>query len=187
MRGVPLRCPYLYTIKRNKSVSISLAYKLIIRGDGLVKKSIGINMILNVLRQTLTVIFPLITYPYALRILGVVNIGKVNYGSSIITYFSMIASLGIGTYAVREGAKRKNEKQELSNFANQVFTINIISTLISYLILFFSLRYVGILTTYTKLILIQSLTIVFTTMGVDWIKSTLFFIPLIYSWLPGTM
>lgn len=171
MRGVPLRCPYLYTIKRNKSVSISLAYKLIIRGDGLVKKSIGINMILNVLRQTLTVIFPLITYPYALRILGVVNIGKVNYGSSIITYFSMIASLGIGTYAVREGAKRKNEKQELSNFANQVFTINIISTLISYLVLFFSLRYVGILTTYTKLILIQSLTIVFTTMGVDWINS----------------
>ena len=49
------------------------------------KKSIGINAILNLIKSALSIIFPLITYPYALRILGVEGIGKVSYTSSIIS------------------------------------------------------------------------------------------------------
>ena len=73
------------------------------------EKNIGINAILNVIKSCLSVIFPLITYPYALRILGADGIGKVTYGESIVSYFLLIAMLGITTYAVREGAKRKKE------------------------------------------------------------------------------
>ena len=71
---------------------------------GIKKKNMGINAILNVIRQGLSVLFPLITFPYALRVLGAEGIGKVTYVGSIISYFSLIAMLGISTYAVREGA-----------------------------------------------------------------------------------
>ena len=66
-------------------------------------KSLKINMILNVLKTFMSIIFPLITYPYATRVLGVENFGKINYSNSVITYVALIASLGIASYAIREG------------------------------------------------------------------------------------
>lgn len=100
-------------------------------------KSLGINAALNAIRSGLSVIFPLITYPYAFRILHAENIGRVNYALSIIGYFSLIAALGISTYAVREGAKLRNEKVRLNKFCNQIFTINIVTSIISYTLLLF--------------------------------------------------
>lgn len=41
------------------------------------EKSIGVNALLNGLKTILSVIFPLITYPYAARVLQVENMGKV--------------------------------------------------------------------------------------------------------------
>mgnify|MGYP001014514563 FL=1 len=77
-------------------------------------KSLGINALLNAIRSGLSVVFPLITYPYAFRVLHAESIGKVNYALSIIGYFSLIAALGISTYAVREGAKLRKNKEKLN-------------------------------------------------------------------------
>lgn len=134
-------------------------------------KNIGVNAVLNVIKQGLGVLFPLITYPYALRVLGVINTGKVNYSSSIISYFSLIAMLGVTSYAVREGAKRKNNPVEFGQFVREVFTINVISTAASYLLLFFAILAVPNFREYSKLLLIQSLSIALTTLGVDWINT----------------
>ena len=78
-------------------------------------KSLGINAILNAFKSALSIIFPLITYPYAFRILHASGIGKVNYSSSIVSYFSLIAALGISTYAVREGAKFRTNKSKFED------------------------------------------------------------------------
>ena len=88
------------------------------------QKRISINSILNVVRKIITLIFPIITLPYAIKVLGVENIGKVNYGHSIITYFILLAMLGISQYAIREGARRKDDRQQFDTFVSQVFTIN---------------------------------------------------------------
>lgn len=133
-------------------------------------KNIGVNAVLNIIKNGLSIIFPLITYPYALRILGTENIGKVSYGSSIISYFLLFAMLGVSTYAVREGSKRKNDREAFSRFVNEVFTINVISMIISYSILFLAVLFVGKLQDYRKLILLLSLSIILTTLGVDWIN-----------------
>lgn len=134
------------------------------------RKSIKVNAILNVLKSTMSVIFPLITYPYVLRVLGAEGIGKVNYSNSLISYFSMFAMLGISTYGVREGAKIRNSKAKINQFVREVFTINIISTLLSYCVLLFVIANVEKLKSYSVLIIIQSLTILFTTFGLDWIN-----------------
>ncbi len=135
------------------------------------QKNIGVNAALNVIKQGLSVLFPLITYPYALRVLGIINTGKVNYGSSIISYFSLIAMLGVAPYAVREGAKRKNDPVEFEIFVKEVFTINVLSTVISYILLFAAIFAIPNLHEYSVLLLVQSLSIALTTLGVDWINT----------------
>lgn len=44
------------------------------------------------------------------------GIGKVNFANSVVSYFALIASLGIGTYGIRESAKIRNNKEEFSQF-----------------------------------------------------------------------
>ena len=135
------------------------------------KKSIGINAILNLVKSALSIMFPLITYPYALRVLGADGIGKVSYTNSIISYFSLIAMLGVSTYAIREGAKIRERKSDFSKFVNEVFSINIITTIIAYILLIFVILFFDNLKPYIGLILLQSLSILFTTLGVDWINT----------------
>lgn len=134
-------------------------------------KSVKKNAVLNVIKSIMSIIFPVITYPYATRILGVENLGKVNYSTSIVSYFTLLAALGITTYAIREGAKIRENKEEISNFSNEIFSINIITTIISYLLLGIFLLVSYKLRDYVLLILLQSTTIIFTTLGVDWLNS----------------
>ena len=101
-------------------------------------KSITKNAILNGFKTLLSILFPLITYPYVARILHSTNLGKVNFAQSIVSYFSLIAALGVNTYAVREGAKIKESRKEFEQFSNEIFTTNMFSTIIAYLLLFIS-------------------------------------------------
>lgn len=132
------------------------------------KKSIKLNAILNIIKSILSILFPIITFPYATRVLGVENIGKVNYGSSIITYYSLIASFGISVYAVREGSKIKDNSEKLNDLVSELFTVNMITTIFSYSAFFIFSTFID--SKYKTLLLLQSLVIVFTTLGVDWIN-----------------
>lgn len=134
-------------------------------------KSIKINAILNGIKQCCTVLFPLITIPYVTRILGNENYGKINFSNSIISYFILIAAFGIAPYAIREGAKLRDDKKLFNEFVNEIFTINIITTMFSYVILFLLIIFWKKLDGYLMLILIQALPIIFTTIGVDWVNN----------------
>lgn len=135
------------------------------------KKSIGKNAILNGFRNVLNLLFPLITFPYISRVLSVDGIGKYNFAQSVISYFLLIAGLGISSYAIREGAKYRNEKRKLNIFVSEILFCNIISTLIAYIVLLFCIHYVAKFQEYTSLLLLFSIQIVFTTIGVEWIYS----------------
>lgn len=134
-------------------------------------KSMGVNALLNALKTGLSIVFPLITYPYAFRILGAEGIGKVDYANSIVSYASMIAALGISTYAVREASKYRNERKTLQAFSNQIFSLNIVSTIVSYAILFACIIIFEGLRPDKCLICLLSLSIALTTLGVDWINT----------------
>jgi len=120
--------------------------------------------------MALNVIWPLITFPYISRVLQVDGLGKYNYASSIVSYFALIAALGISTYAMREGAARRNDREELDKFCSQVFTINMLSTILAYALLGCLLA-TGWLSDYTALILVFSISIFFTTLGTGWVFS----------------
>ena len=133
------------------------------------KKSLSVNAFLNGLRSVLNLIFRLITFPYVSRVLSVEGIGIFNFSNIYVGYFLLIAGLGVATYAVREGAKYRDNKELLSKFASQVITINIYSTIIAYVLLLLSLIIFKSLHTYVFAILIFSLQMVFTTVGTEWV------------------
>lgn len=137
------------------------------------EKNIKINAILNAIKTIFSIVFPLITFPYISRILQPENVGKVNFGISYISYFSMIASLGITTYAIRECSAVREDKDMLGHKASEIFSINVCTTVVAYILLAISLLMFRKLDSYRTLIIIQSTTILFTTLGADWLNSTM--------------
>ena len=134
-------------------------------------KSIKINALINGIRTVLNLIFPLITFPYISRVLSIDEIGKYNFSNSIISYFLLIAALGFDKYAVREGAKYRDNKDRMGEFASKVFSLNMIATVISYILLFILLLVSKKLHGYIFCLMIFSMQIFFTTLGTEWLYS----------------
>jgi len=133
--------------------------------------SIKKNTLYNMLKTFSSIVFPLITFPYVSRVLSPSGIGQYNFSSTYVGYFSLIASLGITTYAIRECSKVRNDKERLNCVASQIFSINMIMTTVAYAALFISLVFFRKLDSYRTIIIISSSSILFTTIGADWINS----------------
>ena len=84
------------------------------------EKSLKLNAVLNITKQCMNLLFPLITFPYSSRILNADGIGKVNFALSIVSYFALFAGLGIGKYATREAAKIRDDRLLLSKFTKEI-------------------------------------------------------------------
>lgn len=132
-----------------------------------------LNIVLSLLKTLMSLIFPLITFPYASRVLLPEGLGKVNFAQSIVSYFSLIATLGIPIYSVREIAKRKNNSESVNKFFSEIFFINVVSTLLAYLLLFVIVNASKKLSSYSTLIYIMSSVILFSTIGIDWLYTGL--------------
>jgi O-antigen/teichoic acid export membrane protein len=95
-------------------------------------KSLKVNAVVNMAKTVLSLVFPLITFPYVSRVLGVNQMGKYNFANSVISYFLLIAALGISTYAIREGTQYRNNQKAIDEFASEMFSINLVSTVVAY-------------------------------------------------------
>ena len=62
------------------------------------KKSLKLNMLLNAIKNLLAIIFPLISFPYVSKTLGVEALGQYNFAASLITYIDLIAGLPLEGY-----------------------------------------------------------------------------------------
>ena len=80
------------------------------------------NFFFSALLTLANYIFPLITYPYVSRVLGVTNIGICNFVDSIINYFLVFSTMGISVLGVREIAAAREDRKERSRvFSNLLF------------------------------------------------------------------
>ena len=117
------------------------------RRDSLNKyKSIKYNFIMNFIRVLMTIVFPMITFPYASRVLTEYGLGKVTYVTTMVSYFQLIAAFGISNYAITEGAKIRNDRQKLNRFVSEMFYINLFTMVIAYIgfIIIFFLKHIDI-------------------------------------------
>ena len=135
------------------------------------QKSVGRNAVLNVVRVACQIILPMVTLPYCSRILQVENMGKVNFAFSLVTFFALLADLGVSVYGVREGTKRSLSRRRFDRFASEVFAVNILMTAVSYALLALIMFLVPGLRQYVAVVGVQSLFILFTTMGIEWVNA----------------
>ena len=136
-------------------------------------QSLRANAALNMLRRGSAILFPLLTFTYASHTLGAEGIGIYSFCSSVVSYFALLASLGIGAYAVREGQSVRDDPEQLRCFISEVYTINFIMTLLSYALLGFLVLVWGKLYASREIVFIISASIMIGTIGADWINTLL--------------
>ena len=130
--------------------------------------SLILNGIFNVVQTFSGIVFPVVTFAYASRILGDTGIGQVNFTKSIISYFTMIAMLGMKYYGTREGAKLRDDPVQFSRFAQEMLLINGCTTVFAYALLVLAMLTVPKLHGYESLLLVNSLAILLQGMGLEW-------------------
>lgn len=137
------------------------------------QKTILYNFIMNVILTMSSFIFPLITFPYISRILLPAGTGKVAFATSVVNYFLLIAQLGIPTYGIRACARVRDDKEKLSKTVREILLISFIMCIIAYFLFFCALLLIPRFQEEKKLLLITSATILFTTLGVEWLFKAL--------------
>lgn len=137
------------------------------------EKSIIENYFFNLMKTLAGLLFPIITFAYSSRVLGVEGIGKVNFSKSYITYFTMTALLGMNYYGTREAAKLRDNKKLLSKFVQEMLMINGIATLAAYIMLIISILLVSKLRNYETLLVVNSMSIILQGLGMEWLYQAL--------------
>lgn len=135
--------------------------------------SVKRNFIMNAILNASSFIFPLITFPYVSRVLLPVGTGKVAAATALVAYFAMVAQLGIPTYGIRACAKVRDDKEKLSRTVQEIFSINLVMSLVVYIAFFWAVFNVGQLAEDRLLYMICSTTIVFNLLGMEWLYKAL--------------
>ena len=133
------------------------------------RKPMSLNVLLNGIKTVFSLLFPLITFPYITRVLSPEGVGQANYASSIANYFILIGGLGIASYAIREGAKRSYQKEEFQKFADEMWTVSLMSAVFAYVCLVVTLIFSVKLHNYRWLIAIYSFQILSNAIGMEWV------------------
>lgn len=137
------------------------------------QNSLTVNFIMNTILTMSSFIFPLITFPYVSRILLPEGTGKIAFVTSVVSYFSMFAQLGIPTYGIRACARVRDDEKELSRTVHELFLINLIMSVFAYTALFIAITYIPRLRQEKLLFMIISLTIIFNAIGMEWLYKAL--------------
>ena len=135
--------------------------------------SIKKNFIMNVILTASSLIFPLITFPYVSRILLPEGTGRVAFVLSSISYFSMVASLGIPTYGIRACAQVRDDQEKLSQTVQEIFIINACMTGLVYIAYFLSILMVEHLRQEKALFFLCGSTLFFNLIGMEWLYKAL--------------
>lgn len=137
------------------------------------QKSIKRNMVMSAILTASNFIFPLITFSYVARVLKPAGTGRVAFVSSILQYFSYIAVLGIPAYGVREVARVRDNKEKMSNLVQELFVLNLLSTIVSYALLVLVVSMVPRFYSEKTLFIVMSSSIFLNTIGLEWVYQAL--------------
>ena len=137
------------------------------------QKSLKLNFVMNIILTMSSFIFPLITFPYVSRVLSPSGIGKVSFATSLMSYFSMFAQLGIPVYGIRACAKVRDDREKLTRTAQELLLINLIMDVFSYIVLLGVLVFIPRLREDRFLYVIISSTIILTSIGMEWLYKAL--------------
>jgi O-antigen/teichoic acid export membrane protein len=129
------------------------------------------NVVYNTILSVSNIAFPIVTAPYISRILGVENIGIVNFAVTYASYFALFVALGIPKYGMREIAKQNNNPEGRNQVFSELFVINIFSAFIFSLVYLVTILSVPTLSNDKEFLLIAGISVLFVPLNVDWFFS----------------
>lgn len=113
-------------------------------------------------------IFTFFTFPYISRILGVENVGIVNFIDNTVNYFLLFAMMGVNTLGVRAIASSK-ENQEQRNIAfSNVIGINLIFTVAAFIVYCLCIIYIPRFNLHKDLFLVGGVKFIFSIFVIEW-------------------
>ena len=133
------------------------------------QKSLKLNFVMNAALTMSSIIFPIVTFPYVSRILMPSGTGRVTFATSLISYFSIFAQLGIPTYGIRACAQVRDDRAKLSKTVHELLIINLIMSFFVYIFLGVALVTVPRLFEDRILYIIISSTILLNVIGMEWL------------------
>lgn len=93
------------------------------------------NVVVNIVRTLVLTILSFVTFPWVCRCLGESQMGLYQWAATFVSYFLILAKIGIPNIAVRECVKVRDDKEKFSNKVQSFFLLQLITTLISFLLL----------------------------------------------------
>lgn len=132
------------------------------------KNRIKVNFVFNLISVVSGLLFPLITFPYTSRILFADGIGHVQFYVSIINYIVMLSSIGIPMYGIRQIARVRDDRKELSKTTYEILSLHLLLSFIGYV-------FVGLMCVFVEKVqadiptfLLLSSSIFLTAIGCSW-------------------
>ncbi|MDR0676024.1 MAG: oligosaccharide flippase family protein [Elusimicrobiota bacterium] len=124
------------------------------------------NYLYNVVFQIFSIILPLITTPYVSRIFGPSLIGVYAQTFVIVSYFVLIAGLGVNIYGNREIAFVRDDKNQLNQtfweiIVMRIITVTVVFVCFIFLLVFYQFKY-------KEILLIQSINILAVALDISW-------------------
>jgi PST family polysaccharide transporter len=113
-------------------------------------------------------IFPLITMPYLARVIGVEGFGKIAFASAIVVWFQTVADWGFNYTATRDVAKKRDDKEKVSEIFSNVLWARCLLMILSFLLLVLVIYIVPTLRENYAVILVTFLLVPGHIMFPDW-------------------
>ena len=130
--------------------------------------SLKLNFIYKCILSISNYLIAFIIFPYVSRILGVENIGIVNFVDNTVNYFLLFATMGVTVLGTREIASVGDDDLKRSKIFSNILGINLLFTLITVFIYFILIHCVPKFWEYQKLMCVGAAKILFSAFLIEW-------------------
>lgn len=130
--------------------------------------SVKSNYIFNLIHSAAGLLFPLLTFPYASRIILAEGIGTIQFLQSFVDYVALFSALGIPLYAIRAIARVRNDEKEISKTTVEILLLHVGLTGIGYMAIFCIAALVTEVEADIHLFLLLSTSLILNALGCEW-------------------
>ena len=135
--------------------------------------SVKVNAMMNFGMKVAGALCTLISYPYVFRVLGAEGVGRVAFATSVLSFFTMLATLGIPSYGVRECARVRDDKEQLTKVSHELLVIQAVTTLIATVLMALTVVMVPRFRSEPQLFAIQLFVLALSVLNTEWLFSGL--------------
>ena len=130
--------------------------------------SVKKNYVFSLIFTVFNILFPIISFPLVAKVLGPEGVGKVQFILSFAQYFALIAGLGIPIYGSRVISQAVHDPKILYRALSELVYINIICSIVVFLMYLVTIFSFSLFDTDSKLYLIAGMIVLMRFTSIDW-------------------